>query len=48
LYYKNEPLQKLNSADGKHLYGINSPSDKQLQDLIYLFNKESGAEDELI
>ena len=48
LYYKNEPLQKLNSADGKHLYGINSPSDKQLQDLIYLFNKESGVEDELI
>ncbi len=47
LYYKTDPMEKLNSADGIHLYSVNSPSDKQLQDLIYLFNKESGADNEL-
>ena len=47
LYYKNDPLEKLNSADGRHLYGINIPTEKQLLDLIDRFNNESGGMDEL-
>ena len=38
LYYKNDPLTKLNSADGKHLYSVNSPTNNQLKECVDTFN----------